>query len=100
MSVQGVGLGLGLGLGSWRAICSSSWMRAVILERVTPMTSQNLLTTVALKPRRRSPSRVTRRGSSQPSTCPCSTRCLSLRLDMTQCVMLRREYSHVVGLYL
>mmetsp|Transcript_56961 Transcript_56961/g.123795 ORF Transcript_56961/g.123795 Transcript_56961/m.123795 type:complete len:211 (-) Transcript_56961:337-969(-) len=84
---------------SWRANCSRSSTRAVMRERVTPMASQKRLITAALRPRLRMPSSVTRRGSSQPETYPKVTRCLSLRFDMSECVRLSREYSHVAGLY-
>jgi hypothetical protein len=51
-------------------------------------------------PHLRSPSSVGSLGSSHPSTYPPVTKNLSLRLDMSVCVRLRREYSHVAGLYL
>ena len=49
----------------------------------TPMRSANRRKPSGVKPRRRAPTSVGMRGSSQPSTCFSSTSWISLRLDST-----------------
>ena len=49
----------------------------------TPMRSANSRKPSGVKPRRRAPTSVGIRGSSQPSTCRSSTSSISLRFDST-----------------
>src|SRR6201990_1435850 len=64
---------------------------------VTPMRSQNSWIASGVKPRRRTPTMVGMRGSSQPSTWPSVTSCSSLRLLVIAYVRFRRENSICCG---
>ena len=61
------------------------------------MRSVKILKPSGVKPRRRHPTSVGMRGSSQPSTWPSSTSCFRNRLLITVYVRLRRENSICCG---
>ena len=64
---------------------------------VTPIRSQNRWMLSGVKPRRRTPTIVGIRGSSQPSTWPSVTSCSSLRLLVIAYVRFSRENSICCG---
>jgi len=62
---------------------SSTLMSIQLSDLLTPMRSANKRKPSGVKPRRRAPTRVGRRGSSQPATWPSSTSWINLRLEST-----------------
>ncbi len=62
---------------------SSTLMSIQASALVTPIISAKRRKPSGVKPRRRAPTRVGMRGSSQPSTCFSSTNWISLRFEST-----------------
>ena len=85
---------------SERMWCSSLCIGTSPSARVTPFSRQKAWMARWVTPRRRSPAKVSRRGSSQPSTYPSATMRFSFRFDKTACAMFSREYSQTTGLYM
>ena len=72
----------------------SSRLKSMMFSRLAmPTRSQKVRMDSGVNPRRRNPLMVGIRGSSQPSTCPSSTRRSSLRLDMMVWSRLSRANS-------